>query len=886
MANSIFRAWLAPLLAAGLLAMALSACGGSGSPATPPNAGADGAAAGDAVGQDGSDAGADGAAAGDAVGQDGSDAGVDGAAAGDAAPPSDAGDSATATSILANCGVSTASVAPPIVNATGQSVDPATWQPLKNPTVAFSPRSRVFQAGGTYGTSANTMFEDALSTPPYSASTAISGDQAWAQTSAKTSLNADVDGDGVDEIVLLYAKTSTDTNLYVRVYHLGTFSAEAVVPGVTLSGKSFQSSLSSGGSTLSMGASWFPYFDSAKGDLDGDGKQEIFVVDYDTVHILSLTDAGVATLRDSKTFAGPVSNVAAGSFKGDRKDEFLVAWVAASSAQYALYDSAFAAPLMSPGSLGDAFFAEAGFGNFYGNNTTALALAYQSRSTGTVYAIMFDYAAPPASPLHEVRLQQVTSNPGITQFRLLPRGVDLDGTGRDKLHLVGWVFDTPMATSTDWEVLVPHSSSIHTTLRDVQVGDIDHDGKQDLVYLQIDPYQLGGGPYNIEYIAGFGLDATGSVVPKANLAQGAATSSTTGFGETCAIAVGSYADDAALRVHYVGHTLRFTDPIVMAVIASAPYWSDVAAADTGYAGSLNNWSTAYGMTSSTDSDKTHSLGFSVGASVEFEHDFTIPILAIEAAKVKASVAFTSHTSWEWQTTYEVEKSIQYNAWAGADNVVFTAVPMDEYQYVIDQTQDPTRNPVGKSIYISIPRAYKTYMVTKDFYNSCIGTGVIPPIDGSIFAHAVGNPFSYPTSDQKNALLSTYFPGDAQKQADYQYAAQPVAEGSGVTSLTVSVTSGQSETVSQDFSLEASVGVGVGDWTVTASAGFEVGYSATSSTSAGTTFAGTVGYLPTAYYLKPSYNYQAGLFAYPYKTPVGKSIWVVDYFVCSAGASCL
>ena len=83
-----------------------------------------------------------------------------------------------------------------------------------------------------------------------------------------------------------------------------------------------------------------------------------------------------------------------------------------------------------------------------------------------------------------------------------------------------------------------------------------------------------------------------------------------------------------------------------------------------------------------------------------------------------------------------------------------------------------------------------------------------------------------------------------------------------------------------------VGFGVGDWTVTANAGFEVGYSATSSTSAGTTFAGTVGHLPTSDYRDTIHPYQAGQFAYPYKTPVGKSIWVVDYFVFSAGASCL
>ncbi len=883
MTRSLFEVPSARYLAVGLFVAVLSACGGSNTPASGAGPDVDGSTDADAAAPDASDAGVDGSTDADAATPDASDAGMDGSTDADAATPDDGGDAGSAAAILANCGVSTTNVPPLVVNAAGQTVDPNTWQPLDQPSVAFSPHAELFQVGGTFQGYANTMFQDGQSTPPYATSAPIDGDQGWAQTSAKTSLSADIDGDGIDETVVLYAKSTTDTNLYLRVYHLGTFSAETVVPGVTLSGKSFQSWLSPAASIHVMGNSWFPNFDSTKGDIDGDGKQEVFVVDYDSVHILSVTDAGAATVLDSKTFAGPVSSVAAGSIKGDRKDEFVVAWVAAGSAQYALYDSAFAAPLTSPTSLGDGFFAEAGFGNFYGDhNPAALAVAYQSKSVGSVEILMFDYAPPPASALHQVRLQEVVNGRGIGRFRMLPRAVDLKGIGQDELQVLGTVFDKPMTSSTYRDVIIPTG---YQTLRDVQVGDVDHDGQQELVYHFIQPNPVDIAQPDVEDIVAYGLDGMGQVSSKVNLVQAAPTASTTGFGETTAIAIGSYADDAGMRVHYVGHTLRFTDPIVMAVIASAPYWSDVAAADSSYGGSLNNWSTAYGMTSSTDTDTTHSIGFSVGASVEFEHDFNIPILDITAAKVKASLAFTSHTSWEWQTTYQVEKSIQYNAWAGADNVVFTSVPMDEYQYVIDETTDPVNNPVGKSIYISIPRAYQTYMVTKDFYNSCIGTGVVPPIDSSIFAHTVGNPFSYPTSAQKDALLSTYFPGDPQKQADYQYAAQPVAQGSGVTTLSVAITQGHSETVSQDFSLETSVGVGVGDWTVCANAGFEVGYSATSSTSTGTTFTGTVGYLPTTYYLNSSYAYQAGLFAYPYKTPVGKSIWVVDYFVCDANTSC-
>ncbi len=707
--------------------------------------------------------------------------------------------------------------------------------------------------------------------------------------------------------MIFYVKSAANTSLYFRVYRNGAFSAEAAVTGLTLSGKSFNhwegSRLGSPGSPLikpptGPGTPWFPYLSSAKADLRGDGKQEILLVDYQTVYVLSVQTAGTASVLDHKTYANPVSSVAAGDLNGDGKDEFVVGLMGGSAgAQYALYNSAFSAPITNPeiSTLAvDGTLVEAAFGDFAGNNLAQLVMC-DANASG-IHAYMFDFSAPPASTITRLPSSiDVTGNPMddslfVTPdyFRMLPRAVNLTATAKDQLQVMGYVFADPMAlaaatTSTtsakaDYTVWnsFSFSNSTGNTLADVQVGDVDNDGKQDLIYMSIDANSK-------PTIQIFGLKTNDQFVQKTVLCTTPSSGSLDEFGTANTITVGNF-EDNSFRVHYVGHKLMFTDPIVIAVLASPPYWSDVAQADSGYAGAYPLWLTTFGTVSTTETDKSHSVSFSIGSLVEFEHKPQVPILGITIASFKASWAFTSNNSWQWQSSHQVQKTIQYNCNGGEDEVIFTSVPMDDYEYQIDYSPDPVNNPVGKSLFIDIPRAYNTYLVTRDFYNASIGTGVVSPVDSSILGHTLGQPFTYPTAAQKNSLMSTYFPNDPNSQADYQIGPNSVAQGSdhapgaGTTNLQILVTNGNSETISHDFSNNFSAGAGVGGWTVSITAGFDVGYSSTSTTSTGTEFGGTFGYLPATYYSSPLYNYQSGLFVYPYQFPSGKSFWVVDYWV--------
>jgi hypothetical protein len=800
----------------------------------------------------------------------------------------------SAKAILSRLGVSEVNN-PPAASTTStlgtaQSIDPSAWQPLKKSSTVFSPRAEVFQMGCLDGSSYNSVFEDGASSSPYADSHPIGGDQAWAQGSAKTSVCADIDGDGLDEILVFYVKSATDTNLYFRVGKNGAFTAESTVTGLTMSGQSFNNWFSTDASLWPI---VFPYLSCAKlsrVSTNSSGvvvsKDEILLADYETAYILAVDDTGSASIVSSKTYPRPVSCVAAGDVNGDGNDEILVGLAAAvsgsasrsSGAQYAIYESDFGSPITSPelatlDSTG--LWVEAVFGDFEGDNLDQLALCCISTTAqGQAQVHMFDFSFTKSSISmnSQSNLITVPTSP-LGVFRMLPRAVNLDGKGFDYLEIAGLFYKSPMSDTSVSESLLSNGSSAAGII-DTRVGDVDNDAMEDLTFLLIE--QNGS-----LAIVACGLNSGNAFIIKKVLLQNSSPGTLAVNGPT--IAMGNIEDNSA-RVHYVGHTLTFTDPIVIAVLASPPYWSEVASADSGYAGAYPGWVTTFGETSSHETDTSASVGFSVGFTLSFEHELTAPVFGVKLSKFTAETSFSMATNWQWTTSYNVSKSIQWNCPGGEDEVVFASVPMDEYQYQIDYSNDPTDNPVGKSLYISIPRPFAIHQVTRDYFNASIGSGVIPPIDGAVLGHTLGQPKSYPTSAQKDALLATYFPNDSGAQADYQYAAQPVGQGSnnapsaGSTNLQIVVTSGASKTFGQDFSNDTSIGAGIGDFSATFDAGFSTSYSATTSTSSGTSFGGTVGFLPTSYYANPNYSYSAGLFAYPYALANGKRFWVVDYWV--------
>lgn len=714
----------------------------------------------------------------------------------------------------------------------------------------------------------------------FAGSTVFSGDQAWANNSHKTAAAADLDGDGIEELVVFYVLPSEPTKLNLKVSNKGSVSSGITVSGITLSGNS--GSIYFTPSRLNMGTPWFPYLSSTKGDTDGDGYDEILLVDDKTVYLLDVDGQGaLCTIAGQKTYATSVSSVAAGDCDGDGKAEFVVCCRrpdTVGDASFSVYDSNFNACITSPeyNYISGAYFNEACFGDFDGDNIDELCVASAS---GDITARLYnldtgDSLAQKNTITHNINWLGGQNTGTTDAFRICPRAVDINGDGLDELHLEGNVYNTPMTSSTLYWIMFEGWNTAHTgddSIIDVAVGDVDcntdsagvSDGCEDLVFVSSN-----AGPGTVATVQVIGLDSSKKVVAKkSDLAIGVGANPWT----SVAIAVGNVDNDSS-RVKYVKHELTYTDPVVLAVLVSPPFYRTVADKDGAYAGGYPNWTTYFGRSASTGNSDSTSVGFSIGASLDFEQDLSV--FGVKIGSVKASVAFTNNTNWEWNTSYTVSQSVQYNCVGGEDKVVFTSVPMDTYSYEVLYSTDPS-DKVGGILKINIPRKFDTYMTTREFYNE--NNGALADIDSTVVAHTIGDPSTYPTKAQKDALLGTY--GGYQTDS-----AKSVAQGSnnattGIIGLDITVESGKEETVSCDFDVTASAGAGVGGWTAMVSAGFNTGFSYTTSTTAGSQFGGTVGYLPTAYYNDSKYKYSSGLFIYPYNdTRSLRKYWVVDYWI--------
>jgi len=315
----------------------------------------------------------------------------------------------------------------------------------------------------------------------------------------------------------------------------------------------------------------------------------------------------------------------------------------------------------------------------------------------------------------------------------------------------------------------------------------------------------------------------------------------------------------------------FTDPAVVAVLVSPPYWSAVADADDAYAGSYTNWETSYGTFTSTSTSNGFTVGASVGCTIKYEQEGGI--FGIKLAQFEAELTTKAYINEELSWSSTIEKSVSYTAVGGEDKVIFTCVPKDVYTYKV--LESPDSADVGSTLTLEIPRKYKMYSVTRSFFNE--NNGVVNDIDASVLTHSYGKPASYRTADDKDDLLAAYGGYESGESL-------PVGQGndsaaSGVQALEITVASGFEITTEVGVEVEASAGGGGGGAFVLADVGFSAGYIGTITAEWGTTFGGTVGYLPTAYYNNSAYRYNSGLFVYPYSdTRDGRQYWVVNYWV--------
>jgi hypothetical protein len=318
-------------------------------------------------------------------------------------------------------------------------------------------------------------------------------------------------------------------------------------------------------------------------------------------------------------------------------------------------------------------------------------------------------------------------------------------------------------------------------------------------------------------------------------------------------------DSLALRFSEGEHRLIFTEPILIAALAAAP-------CDTSLGQNADACRTSYGTASSNTVSQEDVLTVRASASVGFEAEFSA--LGVKVSGVEVLATLQAHASLIKSKAYTVTKRIVYTTGPIEDTVIFTTIPLDQYTYTITSHPDPDL--IGSKVVISLPREPIEVQVERSRYNANVVTGG-PQIDSSVFTHTPGKPSSYPNKSDKDSLLSSY--------SGLELGPQSVGNSGGNSSLSINVATesglGVGYGVDYDVSVKGTIGTVV--------AGFSVGYSADKSLQIihgnESEYTGAVSDmdLPTSDYGLKRYSW--GLFTYLYPdSKSGQEFEVINYWV--------
>ncbi|MEL6341520.1 MAG: FG-GAP-like repeat-containing protein [Myxococcota bacterium] len=513
---------------------------------------------------------------------------------------------------------------------------------------------------------------------------------------------ADADGDGDDDLVIAtFAEDGRSFTLSVYAYAEGGFIEQAVTPAWSLSAPD-----SVGAVRLAAGNVDFDRGDEIVVVLEerylvGDqetGKSRYWIVD-DLNMALSEIGAGtVGGTIDGLPRVAELSDVVVDDFDGDGLDEIV-------------------------------------FGGLYSRSGEGdCPVAY------TVFSI-------------EDRIDGFASGPGrrachetsASVDAVFAQALDVDGDGRLELSVNQMIFDelspenawsTKYALS-DAELGLEGGDEIVDGAVRFAAGDFTNDGREDLAIYLSEP-----GTLQIFGEANDGDARTEDGAGGWRMMHAVAIDGTLPDVAPALLSVDvDNADATVVKISDAAHQVIYTEPIVLAVLAAAPcYPEDLYGQDN------NRCRTAYGSSDTTGTTVASSFSVSAGGASLFiaKGDFIIA-----ETKKEITRRVTASVGTSWSSGYTVTKTVTYTTAPITDEVIFTAIPYDIYTYTI--VSHPQPEVVGSEIVMALPREISTYKVPLDHYERNTVAGA-PPISGEVFHHTAGEPLSYPTVGDKDALV--------------------------------------------------------------------------------------------------------------------------------------
>ena len=324
-------------------------------------------------------------------------------------------------------------------------------------------------------------------------------------------------------------------------------------------------------------------------------------------------------------------------------------------------------------------------------------------------------------------------------------------------------------------------------------------------------------------------------------------------------------NDTAILKYTGKHYYTYSDPEVLAVLASPPYYADLANDDDD--SQMIESSTAYGKSKGSGGGTTHSNSFSVGVYTSWEKTWSM--LGVELASAEAEFSINNTFTWETQKTSSLEYAVEYATMAGVDTVVLYSMPIETYVYEA-QIPNGSGGYDTQTMTVNIPYEPSIQTLSLEKYNTIYHTykDILPDVSRAL-THTVGDPGSYASGIGS-------LPGDRQQTLVYTGDPSTIGKGSQNTQTqSISMTSEEQNSFNYELEVETKAGAGMGGVKVGVTAGYSHGAGSVHITTAGSSYTATMNGLPSqADKYGYDFNWKLVGFLYQGKYPV------VTYLVTS------
>ena len=194
------------------------------------------------------------------------------------------------------------------------------------------------------------------------------------------------------------------------------------------------------------------------------------------------------------------------------------------------------------------------------------------------------------------------------------------------------------------------------------------------------------------------------------------------------------------QFRYRGYEPVFSEPRIHALIAAPPTFDYGDDAKPDY-----DFVTTWGKSSSTSAGTAVGSSISASTIVGFEHEFNAPITGTKLGGVEFTATMQTECSKSTSQTSTISYSQVYEA-RDDDRVVMQVTPYDNYAYEVVASDNV--DAIGGLLNLSIPQKTITVGVALSDYDRYMGDAKGVPNLHEVFAHKIGDPFSYPSTPEQ------------------------------------------------------------------------------------------------------------------------------------------